>query len=398
MNILFYQWNAYNLSDTRWAFEQKGFTVTMLTEPIANPEEDTEYVCRLTRRLSAGTYDFVFSLNYFPVLAESCRDADIPYVCWNCDGSLLAMYHTSIFYPTNVIFSFDYKNYMEFKTMGVENIFYLPLAVNTHRLERQLSETQYLPDRTVLPDGCGIYPVSFVGNLYENNTYRKIAGRLPDYLAGYLRGAINAQKLVSGGNILEVLLTDDIVEQLEALSTYHRSEQSFASVKQLFATTVLGFQTASEERAENLAALSARHEVHLFTESTSDGLPLVKCHPPVSYDREMPQVFRHSSVNLNMTIPNITTGIPLRVWDVLGSGGFLLSDYQPEFDNYFEPGKHMDTFEDTGELLEKTEFYLQHESCRRKIAFAGQALAAGEHNYITRIEQMLKILRQLSVT
>lgn len=389
MNILFYQWNAYNLLDTRWAFEQKGFTVTLLTDPIQNPEEDTDYTARLAERLAAECYDFVFSLNYFPVLAESCHQASLPYVCWNCDGSLLAMYHTSIFYPTNVIFTFDYKNYREFQCLGVENIYHLPLAVNTHRLEKQA------------PSGDMAYPVSFVGSLYEENTFQQIKDRLPDYLAGYLRGTINAQKLVSGGNMLELLLTEDIVAELEELSCYHKSDQSFAGVKQLFATTILGFQTASEERRENLTALAAHLKppftVHLFTESDGQDLTQVISHPPIDYHREMPAIFQQSKINLNMTIPNITTGIPLRAWDVLGCGGFLLSNYQPEFDNYFELEKHLDIFEDSGELLEKTDFYLRHDALRSKIAQAGREVVARDHNYLVRIEQMLQILKTLDI-
>lgn len=389
MNILFYQWNAYNLSDTRWAFERKGCTVTMLAEPIANPEEDADYTRRLAERLSVGNYDFVFSLNYFPVLAEGCHQASLPYVCWNCDGSLLAMYHASVFYPTNVIFTFDYKNYREFQALGVSNIYHLPLAVNVHRLERQ-------------PFSTGTdYPVSFVGNLYEKNTYQQIKDSLPDYLSGYLRGAINAQKLVSGGNMLELLLTEDIVAELEELSCYHKSEQSFAGIKQLFATTILGFQTASEERQENLTALAAHLEpdckVHLFTGSDGLDLPGVIFHPPVDYQKEMPDIFRRSKINLNMTIPNITTGIPLRAWDILGCGGFLLSNFQPEFQNYFDIGKHMDIFEDSGELLEKTDFYLRHENLRRQMARDGMELVRREHNYLARIDQMMQILNDLDL-
>ena len=52
MNILFYQWNAYNLYDIRLTFEQLGHTVTMLSMPVENPEEDNEYVEKLCSYLS----------------------------------------------------------------------------------------------------------------------------------------------------------------------------------------------------------------------------------------------------------------------------------------------------------------------------------------------------------
>ena len=47
-----------------------------------------------------------------------------------------------------------------------------------------------------------------------------------------------------------------------------------------------------------------------------------------------------------MTIRNIRTGIPLRVWDILGAGGFLLTNFQVELPDYFENGKDIVYYED----------------------------------------------------
>ena len=38
-----------------------------------------------------------------------------------------------IFHPCNYIFTFDKTNYLEFREMGVEHIWYLPLAVDNWR-------------------------------------------------------------------------------------------------------------------------------------------------------------------------------------------------------------------------------------------------------------------------
>lgn len=387
MKILFYEWNAYNLMDTRQAFEQEGHRVSMLSTPLKNPEEDADYTHMLARRLTRERYDFVFSINYFPVLSEACHQTDTHYVCWNCDGSLLGMYHESIFYPTNVIFTFDYSNYACFRNLGVKNIFHLPLTAPVEKRKRQLADISVEK-----------YPISFVGNLYEKNSYDDIADRLPEYLQGYLEGVIEAQCHVSGGNIILPLLTEDICQKLEAILNYHKSAQSFATVKELFASTVLGFKSASLQRTRYLQSLSeaaredASVEVHLFTNSPGTDLPLVKVHGAIDYHTVMPVIFRQSRINLNMTIPTIPTGIPLRVWDVLSCGGFLLSNYQPEFDNYFKPGVHMDIFEDTGELLEKTRFYLKHEEIRKKIARQGFELVERHHDYTARIREFFTCL------
>ena len=169
MNILFYQWNAYNQYDTKTTFLALGHHITMLTKPIKNPESDSEYIDWLGGMLKKERYDFVFSINYFPVIAHACYDTNTIYVSWNCDSPLLAMYHQSVFYSTNVIFTFDYSNYTEFKSYGVTNIYHLPLAVNTQRLRSQIKYD--MPQK---------YPVSFVGRLYEKNSYDTIAPALPD--------------------------------------------------------------------------------------------------------------------------------------------------------------------------------------------------------------------------
>lgn len=371
------------MQDTVLGFQQAGCEVTLLPFQAEHIEEDPVFTQKLFQTLCTNSYDFVFSINYFPVIAQGCYDANTLYVSWTCDNPLLAMYHSTVFYPTNVIFTFDYSNYLEFRQLGVSQIYHLPLGVNPKRLQKQISSHK------------NSYDISFVGSLYEKNSYDTIVHQLPSYLCGYLEGAMNAQILVSGGNILETLLTDDICLSLEEFVTYRKSADSFATLRTLFSTTVLGFKTANLERVQtlNYLALQGNWQVHLFTDSPTEDVPFLKTHPSVDYFQEMPQVFSDSAINLNMTIPNIKTGIPLRVWDILGCGGFLLSNYQVEFDHYFQGGHHMDVFEEKEELVDKVQFYGTHETLRQKIAKNGYDLVCREHTYALRIEKLLETVK-----
>lgn len=45
-----------------------------------------------------------------------------------------------------------------------------------------------------------------------------------------------------------------------------------------------------------------------------------------------------------MTSKAIRFGIPLRVWDVLGSGGFLISNFQTEITVFLVPGEDLVTY------------------------------------------------------
>ena len=77
----------------------------------------------------------------------------------------------------------------------------------------------------------------------------------------------------------------------------------------------------------------------------------------------------------------IRHGIPLRVLDVLGAGGFLITNYQPDFDNYFTNGKELVWFESKEQLLELIDYYLRNEEERDRIAKEGQRRAAQIFNY-----------------
>ncbi len=110
----------------------------------------------------------------------------------------------------------------------------------------------------------------------------------------------------------------------------------------------------------------------------------------------MPLVFNQSRINLNMTIPNIQTGIPLRVWDILSCGGFLLTDFRIELMDYFTPGKEIDIFEDIEELQDKTGFYLSHDSIRNKIASNAYNKVSKQHTCQDRIMAILEtVLKEL---
>lgn len=94
-------------------------------------------------------------------------------------------------------------------------------------------------------------------------------------------------------------------------------------------------------------------------------------HGYVDYTNEMPTIFRKSKININTTLKSIKTGIPLRCTDVMGAGGFLLTNYQKDLCRYFEAGKDFEIYENQQDLLIKTQYYLEHEEERMKIAING---------------------------
>ena len=95
----------------------------------------------------------------------------------------------------------------------------------------------------------------------------------------------------------------------------------------------------------------------------------------------MPKVFRATQINLNVTVKNTQSGIPLRVLDILGSGGFLLSNYQSEVAEYFIPDTDFVYYESIEDAVEKVDFYLRNEDIRQEIAKNGCKKCQEEFNY-----------------
>ena len=157
----------------------------------------------------------------------------------------------------------------------------------------------------------------------------------------------------------------------------------------IFQTTVLGFKIAEIERRRALIELSKHYKVNVYSNSDVSDLLRIQYCGSVDYWSEMPKVFRMSKINLNFTIPNIKSGIPLRIWDVLGCGGFLLTNYQAEIPYYFKEGEDLVCFDGLEDLCEKVGYYLEHEEERKRIAWNGYRKVREKHSYIERIRTIL---------
>lgn len=386
MRILIYRWKAYNYRDIVETFHAMGFTVDNIEQKLGNYDVSPEFEKVIEAKLLEHHYDFVFTVNYFAVISNVCQKYGVRYVSWSCDNPLISMYHESVFHPCNYIFTFDKTNYLEFKEMGVEHIWYLPLAVDCGRIDAVLSQADDLP--------CYAADVAFVGSLYERNSYDRLRNKLPEYLRGYFDAVIEAQLNISGANIVEPMLTTEILEQLQSYFALEKSEGSFSDLGLIFQTTVLGFKIAEVERRRALIELSKHFLVDVYSNSDVSDLLRIRYRGSVDYWSESPKVFHAAKINLNFTIPNIKSGIPLRVWDVLGAGGFLLTNYQAEIPYYFKEGEDLVCFDGVEDLVEKTAYYLDHEEERAQIARNGRKKVEQYHSYYHRIEQILQILTE----
>ena len=112
-----------------------------------------------------------------------------------------------------------------------------------------------------------------------------------------------------------------------------------------------------------------------------------------AFGRHTNLVFNQTKVNLNI---HSTLGkdhsIGSRIFETLSAGGFLLSDWIDEIDNFFEPDKHLVCFHTVEEMNEKAKFYVNNDRARNEIADAGYEHVLKHHSYDARVKDLLKII------
>ena len=145
------------------------------------------------------------------------------------------------------------------------------------------------------------------------------------------------------------------------------------------------------ERMLTMNCLSQHFEVHLYTGSDTSALPYIHNCGFAKSQTEMPVIFHESKINLNTTCKAIRTGLPQRIFDIMGSGGFVLSNYQSELPELFEVGSEVISYGSMDELIELVSYYLDHDKERQEIAHNGYERVAKEYNYTIRLAQLLEL-------
>ncbi len=382
MKFLIYRWQTVGIGDLEFILRKMGHEIDSIEHVFHNYEEDDDFSICLADKLHLKQYNAVISFNYFQVISNVCNELNINYISWIFDSPTLNLFSKTVFNQCNYIFIFDKALYLEIKKMGVNHVYHLPLAVNVERLE-QLDISQ---------EDIDYYhsDISFVGSLYDKKISYDALVNLPEYYKGFLEAMMQAQLNIYGYNFLEELLTDDIVKVLNKFVCLNLGKNFLGSEKMIYANTFLGVKVTSMERMKILDILSREFSVDLYTNSDIKRLPFVNYKGNVNYYTDMPKVFFLSKINLNMTHRNIKTGIPLRIFDIMGAGGFTLTNYQEELSDYFIDGEDLVIYENMEDLQYKVRYYLENEEERKQITYNGYKKVKEFHTYRVRFEKIIE--------
>jgi spore maturation protein CgeB len=169
-----------------------------------------------------------------------------------------------------------------------------------------------------------------------------------------------------------------ILSQWAANPRYYRPYP----VEKIHDVTFVGQRNALRESVCR-GLLSRGVNLHAFGRGWGDFIPF----------EDMVRLYSQSKINLNIGAywggPHIKQ-IKGRVFEVPMAGGFLLTDYAPGLEEFFEIGKEIVCYEDLDDATRKIEYYLAHGDEREAIARAGRERSLRDHTWVRRLTDLFE--------
>lgn len=386
--ILFVYTDKFSLYDIAWAFLELGYEMEFYDDKFYSYIPKPELADKLSLHLEQGDYWFVLSYNFCPDLSRTCENKKIPYVCWTYDSLALPLHTPQVKSPYTFAHVFDREEYLLLKTrFQPPHLYYMPLAANLSRLGGTVI--------TAEDEARFGSEISFVGNLYDTDEYQQLEDKhiisqpVQEYfhhIFDYYTGRWNGESIYD-------CLDQDTCEILNRLMPQGFQNRYDIPDTYYYAFTLLGRKIANQDRMLLLKRMSEHFDVSLFGPVKELDIPVTQ-KGPVKYTTEFAKVAYLSKINLHLTIPRIATGISLRCFDVMGSGGFLMANYRTDMVNLFEPDEDFVMFSDIDDLIRKTEYYLKHDNERNMIAHNGYEKIKASHTCIHRAKEMIRHLEE----
>lgn len=385
MKVLLYEWNNYMVEAVDDICAANHLEVDRFNWKLKQDYYDEEFLNWFAKNVTANTYDFVLSINYYPMIAIACNRMGYKYVSWCCDCPFnITNPEETLGLETNYCFVFDYNQYVGYKSQGIDTVYHLPLGAHAKKARnfvyKESMTKKYASD------------ISLVGVLYESQL-PIIMSLLNDDTKNIITELVHNQEELYNYNLFRECITDELIDYMNAQYSkgLEGTGRSFEVNKKAL-EFALSCETTRRNRIVLLNLFAKRYKTKLYSYQTFDLLKDVEQCGTVDYVREMPYVFKYSKINLNPSLRCIETGIPLRAFDIMGFGGLLMSNYQQELADLYIDGEEVVLYDSYADAMEKTEFYLKNDDLREKIAINGQKKTLENHTLELAFEKILKTI------
>lgn len=108
---------------------------------------------------------------------------------------------------------------------------------------------------------------------------------------------------------------------------------------------------------------------------------------------ELPLLYNHSKINVNVTMEQGISSLNMRVFDCMACEGFLITDYKEDLEQLFDMDKEIVCYRDVDDLEQLVSYYLNHDAARREKAKLARMRVLADHTYTKRVEFIIRTLR-----
>lgn len=362
-------------NDIIWGVLEAGHECEQIWLDCETNDFNDNEIIKVKDAISKNRVDIVITMDFCPTVSKACYDIGVPYASWIYDSPVQALYHEEANRQTNYFFIFDKHLCDKTRERGLKNVFYLPLAANVTRTGR-LDITKE-DERNLSSD------ISFVGVQYSDETFNRYrSGLAGKYLNEYLDFANNMLGRWDGVDRVHNVLSKELIGQLSGILKRENVNSIDVPYRLYFEEAVVPRAVAYTERRMMMEAVRKYHASWYGADAApEDRIDGIEYLPRLAYEDELPKAYYLSRINVSTSLHSITSGIPLRVFDIMGTGGFVLTNYQPEIEELFEINKEIVVYHDFDELKELAGYYLYHENERLKILVAGYKRVSSEYTY-----------------
>lgn len=372
------------LNDLIWGITEAGHDCDCVALDCNMLDFDLRELEALEAYLRNSPVDIVLSMNFSPTVSCACSDLGIPYAAWIYDSPLQSLYHPQAMNNTNHFFIFDKHLLRTQKERGLPNLHYLPLAANTTRLGQMRI--------TASDEQAYSCDISFVGMQYIDGRYAYFRNHLSENLKEELNNISYSMigRWDDNDRIHNTMSRELIAAMLDLIDN-KPEDATYMPDRTYFEDVVIARAVAYTERRlmmEAVADISPRW--YGADIASKDRIPGVNYRPRLYYEDTLPKAYNLTRINLSSCLHSISSGIPLRVFDIMGAGGFIITNYQPEIPELFEVGEEIVVYHSFDEMRELCKYYLAHEEQRIRILIAGYERIIKNYNHKTAAEKIIK--------
>lgn len=333
---------------------------------------------------------FAIAINYANGMAEAFAQAGVKFICWEIDPSLdRTIRVTGGVSPATHIFTYRQANVRRFQNAGFQHTFYLPLATNpSKRSPATLSpecaeQTKY----SALISFVGSSMLDQAQRLRETYRQRYDAFRRTARLDVPPADELLEQILAAQRRDFSVYLIPDLVTRLcPEFAAFFAGQEPDLDLAQ-----IIGELAAAEKRITyilNLAAFEPKIWGDQGWQLAAE--PGIQYMGSAGHHHELNKIYSNSRINLDISRIYQMDIVPMRCFDILSCGGFVLAEHSAALEALFEVGHEIESYTCLDELIDKIKFYAAHQNLARQIGARGRRRVLSSHTILHRVDEMLE--------